>query len=217
MEDLENRKKIWQVISEFYLDTELEGADYKYIAKVLKKTNYSIQELKEIDLYEVFPILQINLLGIAGEWAGFEENWLHKVCYRNYQRKSNKLFRIFVRTFNLLLYWMRKKYWREVEKMYNLADEISILGKFSISYIITSNEREVLFIGQITEGRYSVGNFVKLQLNDEMIIRRITDIVYVESSKNSIPEIGLQIECEDKEEAMKLMTWNVSESVIEVL
>ena len=73
---LEERKPIWIALSEFYLDTELQESDYQHIATIIIESPYSIKEVKEINKYEVFPVLQMNLMSVAGEWAGFEEEWL---------------------------------------------------------------------------------------------------------------------------------------------
>ena len=117
MEDLNKREKIWQLLSEFYLDTELEEEDYQRIAKQLKLTAYSIEKLKEIDLYEVSPILQLNLFSPAGEWSGFDSDWLNAECYKNYQRSKKLCFRMMVKGKNLLFYRMREKHWKVIEEL----------------------------------------------------------------------------------------------------
>ncbi len=74
--NIEERKPIWIVLSEFYLDTELQESDFRHIAFKIIESPYSIDKVKEINKYEVFPVLQPNLLSVAGEWAGFDEEWL---------------------------------------------------------------------------------------------------------------------------------------------
>ncbi len=121
MSELDDRLRIWVVLSEFYLDNELQESDYDYIYSVLKNSGLTIKKLKEIDLYEVFPTLQLNLNSIAGEWAGFDEEWLRETCSRNYRRRNNFFFRSFTWLRNLFVYWMRKEQWREVEKRFEAA------------------------------------------------------------------------------------------------
>ncbi|HFA51134.1 MAG TPA: hypothetical protein ENJ95_19155 [Bacteroidetes bacterium] len=116
---LENRKEVWKAISLFYLDTELQEPDYKYITEIFKKSNLTLAELKEIDLLEVFPALQLNLTNVAGEWAGFDEEWLIKVCTENYNKRGNKLFKTITKLRNVFSYWMRKKHWEIIEGLCN--------------------------------------------------------------------------------------------------
>ncbi len=112
---IENRKPIWNAISEFYLDTELQKADYDRISKILIASNFSVEELKDIDLYEVFPVLKENLLSVAGVWTGFNENWLNKACEKVYFKRKHRFFRWKIRFYNRFLYSMRKVHWTEIE------------------------------------------------------------------------------------------------------
>lgn len=68
MKYLEERKNIWRDLSKFYLDTELEEFDFKVIANAIIENPFSFNEVKKINKYEVFPVLQANLMSIAGEW-----------------------------------------------------------------------------------------------------------------------------------------------------
>lgn len=108
---------IWEAISNFYLDTELDDKDYNYISKKLSETEIEVEELKLIDLYEVFPTLQMNLLSPAGEWAGFEPKWLNQKCLINYKKRiSSKSFRVCTEIKNKLHFWMRKNHWKKIDK-----------------------------------------------------------------------------------------------------
>lgn len=118
----ETRKQIWRALSELYLDTELRDMDYRSIVETLKNSGKSMEELKEIDMYEVFPTLQMNLNGIAGEWTGFDEKWLYKVCTKNYLKRNNKWFRLLTRLRNSTCFWMRKREWQKVETLFNSTD-----------------------------------------------------------------------------------------------
>lgn len=121
MEDhiIELRQNVWEAISNFYLDTELDASDYDYLASIFEKSDYSIEELKHIDLYEVFPTLYMNLLSIAGEWAGFNQDWLNEKCYKNYNKKESFTFKMKIKILNKLHYWMRKGNWEEIERRIN--------------------------------------------------------------------------------------------------
>ena len=119
---IERRKPIWNVISEFYLDTELQEADYDRISKTLMASGFDIEELKAMDLYEVFPVLKNNLLSAAGVWNGFDENWLNEACEKVHLKRKNRLFRWKIKCYNLFLYWMRKDHWIEMENRIKMRD-----------------------------------------------------------------------------------------------
>jgi hypothetical protein len=67
------REPVWLALSEFYLDTELQSADFRRIRAVFDQSGYSEREIRRIDYEEVGPILVYNLLSPAGEWVEFEE------------------------------------------------------------------------------------------------------------------------------------------------
>lgn len=116
-EEYKIRIDIWKAISYFYLDTELDNTDYEYISNTLMKSNLDLDELKTIDLYEVFPTLQMNLLSPAGEWAGFDSTWLNDKCMSNYEKRiRSKIFRMKTELRNKVHYRMRKRHWQEIEK-----------------------------------------------------------------------------------------------------
>jgi hypothetical protein len=75
---VDERLPVWNVLSELFLDTELQEDDHQRIARVLAASPYSEKKLDEILRFEVTPVLKWNLLSIAGEWAGFDETWLRQ-------------------------------------------------------------------------------------------------------------------------------------------
>lgn len=113
--ELEKRIPIWNSISEFYLDTELQDENYESITTIFLNSDLHISELKAIDLYEVFPVLKGNLMSIAGEWNGFDEKWLNESCTKAYLKRKNSLFRWKTKLYNRFLYSMRKDHWTEIE------------------------------------------------------------------------------------------------------
>ena len=120
---MENRKKSWTLISRFYLDTELGNEDYNNIVHEFSGLNFSLEELQEIDLYEVFPALQKNLLSVAGVWDGFNEEWLQDQCMKNYKQKTKLIFRFKVRLLNYVHFWMRQKHWAEIRDRMTVLKE----------------------------------------------------------------------------------------------
>lgn len=113
---IEQRKLIWIALSELYLDTELSNQDFDRLAEVFKKSVFTLDEIRSIDVFEVFPVLQPNLLSVAGEWAGFDKDWLFAECQKRRSKRKNLIHRIRCRFFNRMYYWMRRDYWQELEK-----------------------------------------------------------------------------------------------------
>ncbi len=115
----ESRKPIWEALSRLYLDQELDEKDYNNITETLKASLLRLEDLKKIDLYEVFPTFYKNLISPVGEWAGFAEAWLYKECWKNHQNSHNQGFRISASIKNTFWPWMRKEAWEEIEKRFN--------------------------------------------------------------------------------------------------
>ena len=80
---IEKRRPLWIALSELWLDTELMPADLEDIARIMADSDLTIKELREVYLVEVAPVVSPNLLTVAGEWAGFDEEWLCSQIMRN--------------------------------------------------------------------------------------------------------------------------------------
>jgi hypothetical protein len=74
--DIETRRPVWSALSDMFLDTSLIPADIARIAGTLAASPYSLEELDEILVREVYPACFTNLISIAGEWGGFAPDWL---------------------------------------------------------------------------------------------------------------------------------------------
>jgi hypothetical protein len=114
---IEERKPVWIALSNLYLDTELQEDDYKYMAEVFYKSPYSLAEIDLINKYEVAPVLMPNLLSVAGEWAGFDEDWLIESItskIKDYNRIKNK--RSGIMRFMYNLFW--KSDWKKINTHY---------------------------------------------------------------------------------------------------
>ena len=86
--EIERRKPVWSALSDLWLDTELVDDDLQRIAGVMKRSEYSINELRDIYLFEVAPVVFTNLLSVAGEWAGFNEEWLLAEATKRAKKRS---------------------------------------------------------------------------------------------------------------------------------
>ncbi len=113
-EEISKRKSVWLVLSEFYLDTELNDADFQRIAEILKESGYSFKELKRINYEEVAPVVSPNTLSVAGEWAGFNEEWLiEEIVKRINQKKGNSIFN---KIYKKYIDTLTNSYWKGIEK-----------------------------------------------------------------------------------------------------
>jgi hypothetical protein len=110
---VKERTPVWMALSEFYLDTKLEEDDIEQIVRVCLKSPYSIDELKLIDRFELWPFLQANLIGGAGVWAGFDENWLVSRASAYLSRRGWANFII-----SALHKFYTRRYWRKFDMIY---------------------------------------------------------------------------------------------------
>lgn len=122
--NLEERKPIWIALSNFYLDTELEEYALKSIAKKIIESPYSLKKVKEINTYELFPVLHYNLISVAGVWTGFDEDWLINRILDSLS-KRNKLKTIIIKAYFQINKRMFATYWEKLEKVYNTIKQDS--------------------------------------------------------------------------------------------
>lgn len=74
-DDIDARIPVWVALSDLYLDTDVT-LSYDHIVRTLAASPYPLDALHEILMYDVHPALYMNLMSVAGEWAGFDETWL---------------------------------------------------------------------------------------------------------------------------------------------
>jgi len=107
---LAERLPVWEALSEFFLDTQLQAADYERIAKVLAATKYSERQIEDILIEEVSPVCKLNMYSVAGEWIGFDSDWLKEKIGARFGRRSK-----FRRLFGWLHRWMYASHWKKVK------------------------------------------------------------------------------------------------------
>ena len=111
--DIENRKPVWIALSELYLDTELQKYTHRWMAQIFLNSPYSWEEIMRINKYEVFPVLIHNMLSPAGQWMGFNEEWMIEAIQNSLKNKS--IFRKLETQLGYRIqYWMLKG---DVEKL----------------------------------------------------------------------------------------------------
>jgi hypothetical protein len=114
-EELQRRKPIWTALSELWLDTEIDTTAIQRIAYAAEASGYSIEVLNEIYLYEVAPVVSVNLLVPAGVWLGFDEEWLHAEARKRAESRSLWL-RIWVWSGvgRKLMTYATEEHWQEI-------------------------------------------------------------------------------------------------------
>jgi hypothetical protein len=80
-EELLARRPVWEALSDLFLDTDVSLAR-KWRVEALAKSPYSVEQLQSILVEEVYPVCKYNLFSIAGEWAGFDPEWLERKILR---------------------------------------------------------------------------------------------------------------------------------------
>ena len=88
--DIEARRPVWQALSDLFLDTDTSLA-HNWRVRKLVQSPYALAELEAILVDEVYPVCRSNLLSIAGEWSGFDPEWLE----RKILKRLNSPFRAF--------------------------------------------------------------------------------------------------------------------------
>lgn len=109
-EDLEHRRPVWSALSDQFLDTDT-SLTRSWRVGILAASPYSIEELQEILLDEVYPVCRTNLMNPAGEWAAFDSEWLESVILRRLSSRfhSWRRFSLGRLTVHLSLEWRHTK------------------------------------------------------------------------------------------------------------
>jgi hypothetical protein len=73
--ELRARRPIWEALSTLFLDTDTSLLR-EWRANTLAASPFTVEQLEAILTDEVFPICKWNLHQVAGEWTGFDLEWL---------------------------------------------------------------------------------------------------------------------------------------------
>lgn len=92
-EEIERRRPVWTALSELWLDSELDEADRERLAVELARSPFDERELRAIYEREVAPALAANLDSVAGEWSGFDPQWLEARCIEAAERRPGPIGR----------------------------------------------------------------------------------------------------------------------------
>lgn len=70
------RMPLWCALSELFLDTEMQVQDYEAVARAARAGGFSVEQVRDILAREVFPAFAFNLMSVAGEWTGFDPDFV---------------------------------------------------------------------------------------------------------------------------------------------
>jgi hypothetical protein len=115
--DIARRKPVWVALSDLWLDTELQEHDLRYMAQVMWKSGYSLAELRAIYLYEVAPVVYINLLSPTGEWARFDPEWLCAEAEKWARRHSRGRW-FTLRLKRRVMVYATEHHWKRLEQLF---------------------------------------------------------------------------------------------------
>ncbi len=85
-DEIADRLPIWEAIAELWLDVEMKTGEIKYIAQRLAQSKYSMAELEGILLYEVAPVVHLNLRDTEGEQRSFPIHWLQDEILKHLEK-----------------------------------------------------------------------------------------------------------------------------------
>lgn len=109
-DQIQERLPIWDTLSKFFLDTELQPEDHRRIADTLAASRYSEKGLEDILTYEVYPVCNFNMFSIAGEWAWFDSDWMLEKMAPLYDKRPRFNFGFRHR-------WTFRRHWEKVSPM----------------------------------------------------------------------------------------------------
>jgi hypothetical protein len=110
-EQLNRRVPVWSALADLFLDTQFDQPQYERIADICRKAGYPKEELREIFFREVAPAFAFNLFDIAGEWAGWPDDFVQSKILREL-KPSRRIWRTFKAA--IMRHHMQKE-WKRVE------------------------------------------------------------------------------------------------------
>ncbi len=74
-------------MSNLWLDTELTDAAIAEIAAVVCDSGLDREELEDVFRHELAPFLGPNLRSVAGEWGGFDAEWVCSEAQKRFETR----------------------------------------------------------------------------------------------------------------------------------
>lgn len=91
-DEIQARLPLWCALSDLFLDTEMQDYHYQAIGLAARAGGFSADQVRNILEREVFPALVFNLMSVAGEWAGFQSEFVRERILETLARPPLKRF-----------------------------------------------------------------------------------------------------------------------------
>jgi hypothetical protein len=76
--EIARRAPVWCAMADLFRDTAFTDLDVGHVARTVRGAGFSIEEAEAILRTEVAPVFHSNLLAVAGEWAGWRDEFVVK-------------------------------------------------------------------------------------------------------------------------------------------
>lgn len=86
----DRRRRLWVALSELFLDTEVRWC-FPWVAQQAIELEFPWSEVETILYQEVAPVVSHNLFDLAGDWTGFDPDWLSESIERRLQKPLDPL------------------------------------------------------------------------------------------------------------------------------
>jgi len=87
-QEIERRRPVWDALSSFFLDTELDDEQHRDIAQAIVASGYSPSEIHAILWEELYPVVESNLRNQFGVWQGFDLDWMQQQILSGIHRRT---------------------------------------------------------------------------------------------------------------------------------
>lgn len=123
--ELANRRIAWDHLSTLFLDTDLSDEQIEQLARSLRFSGFSVAELETILEVELAPLLYANRCSPAGEWSGFDTEWIESAIRNGAHREIHKWYRLIDRfRCRRVLQSVKDEYWdRLASSLSRLRDQ----------------------------------------------------------------------------------------------
>jgi len=122
MDTSPGRRGVWIALAEQFLDTETR---YLIPSAALRcvESGISAGEARHIWCHEVFPAVGANLFEIAGEWAGWNEEWLVERIAAQRERDGSRFSGLVHRICARICYCAAEERWTAIDRCIRLLEE----------------------------------------------------------------------------------------------
>ena len=112
--ELSRRRPVWEAMSTFFLDNELDDSQLREIAGTLRASGYTESQLDDILTTELAPLLYPNTFDMTGVWNGFDVDWIEREILAGKHRAIQKWYNPIRFICNRAIREVKNHYWIRV-------------------------------------------------------------------------------------------------------